>query len=144
MRHGHVYVWTPAPSDSLGGRVTAAVVPLLRLDTDGEQSGHLWGHYVRVRNDGAVNEYNLATGSVRGVSIGDAQPNMEGDFLFEPGRGGGRIDKVMLADPDLRCRYIEASHFGEVNTYFHLDRIAAYVDDLLHQLEASPFRALQP
>jgi len=32
---------------------------------------------------------------------------------------------------------VEASHFGEVNTYFHLDRIAAYVDEMLHELGAS-------
>jgi hypothetical protein len=138
VRRGHVYVWTPDPSGSLGGRVTAAVVPLLRLDTDGEQSGRLWGHYVRVQNGGTVNESDLATGSVRDVPIGDAQPNIDGDFLFEPGRGGGRMDKVVLAGPNFRRRYIQASHFGEVNTYFHLDRIAAYVDDLLHQLAAQP------
>lgn len=137
MRRGYVYVWTPpGPSGSRGGRVTAAVVPLLRLETDGGQSGRLWGRHVRVRNDGAVNEPDSATGSVRGVSIGDARPNMEGDFLFDPGCGGGRMDKVVLADPERRCRYIQASHFGEVNTYFHVDRIAAYVDDLLRQLGA--------
>jgi hypothetical protein len=48
------------------------------------------------------------------------------------------MDKVVLAKPDFRWRYIQASHFGEVNTYFHLDRIAAYVDALLHELGAPP------
>ena len=37
---------------------------------------------------------------------------------------------------EFRSRYVQAAHFGEVNTYFHLDRIAAYVDDLLHELGA--------
>jgi hypothetical protein len=37
---------------------------------------------------------------------------------------------------DFRSRYVEASHFGEVNTYYHLDRIAAHVDDLCRELGA--------
>jgi len=138
VRRGCVYVWTPDPSHPLGGRVTATVEPLLRIDTNGAGTVRLWGRFVRVRNGGAVSESDLATGSVRTVPIGDAQPNAEGDYVFEPGRGGGRMDKVVLADRDFRWRYIQASHFGEVNTYFHLDRIAAYVDDLLHQLGAPP------
>ncbi len=137
-RLGRVYLWGPDPGSAIGGRVTAAVVPLLRLDTSGEGSGRLWGCYVRVRNGGAVNESDGVTGAVRAVAIGDARPNAEGDFLFEPGRGGGRIDKVVIADPDFRWRYVQASHFGEVNTYFHLDRIAAYVDDLCRELGAPP------
>jgi hypothetical protein len=68
--------------------------------------------------------------------LGDAEPDAHGDFCFEPGRGGGRMDKVVLAAPDFRWRYIQASRFGEVNTYFHLDGIAAYVDGLLRELGA--------
>src|SRR2546425_8150827 len=49
-------------------------------------------------------------------SIGDAQPNAEGDYVFEPGRGGGRMDKVVLADRDFRWRYIQASHRSEEHT----------------------------
>jgi hypothetical protein len=138
MRMGRIYAWTPDTTSALNGRVTATVVPLLRLDTDGAGSSRLWGRHVRVRNGGAVNEPDPARGAVRGVPIGDAQPNAEGDFLFEPGRGGGRIDKVVLGAPDFQWRYIQASHFGEVNAYFHLDRIAAYVEDLLRQLGAPP------
>jgi poly-gamma-glutamate capsule biosynthesis protein CapA/YwtB (metallophosphatase superfamily) len=48
------------------------------------------------------------------------------------------MDKVPLAAPDFRWRYIQASHFGEVNTYYHLQRIASYVDTLLGELQASP------
>jgi hypothetical protein len=108
---------------------------------------------VRVRNAGEINEPVLASGGTRTVPIGDAVPNAEGDFLFEPGRGGGRIDKVNWAgssasptevlesgvsfpEPQFRWRYIQASHFGEVNTYFHLNLIAAYIDSLLRELGA--------
>jgi hypothetical protein len=48
------------------------------------------------------------------------------------------MDKNMLPPPDFRWRYIQASRFGEVNTYFHLDRIAAFVDGLLRELHAPP------
>lgn len=136
---GQVYIWTPAPTSLLGGRVSKAVVPLFRLDTDGEGKGRLWSRYVRVRNGGAVNELDPVTENVRAVPIGDARPNADGDFLFEPGRGGGRIDKVVLSEPDFQWRYIQASHFGEVNTYYHLDRIAAHVDDLLRELGERSF-----
>ncbi|MBI3838450.1 MAG: M36 family metallopeptidase [Planctomycetia bacterium] len=79
-----------------------------------------------------------ATCAPRAVPIGDAQPDENGQFVFEQGRGGGRMDKVVVADPDFRWRYIQASHFGEVNAYYHLDLIAAYIDSLLARLHAPP------
>lgn len=136
MRRGRVYVWMPEPDRALGGSVLQAVVPLLRLDDDPAGSTRLHGRHVRVRNGGAVNVPDPVTGAARAMPIGDAEPDAEGDFLFEPGRGGGRMDKVLLGDPDFRWRYIQASRFGEVNSYFHLDRIAAYVDELLRELGA--------
>ena len=141
MSSGRVYTWMLTSDNPFNGRVTPIIVPLPRLETQEEERKRLWGQYVRVRNGGAVNEPDPATGTVRAIPIGDAQPDTEGNFLFEPGRGGGRMDKVALAEPDFRWRYIQASHFGEVNTYFHLDRIAAYVDTLLHELGA---RSLPP
>ena len=129
---GRVYKWIPDPTNTLGGRVALSIAPLLRLDE--EPTPRLSGRYVRVRNGGAVYEPNPTGDRVRAVCIGDAQPNASGDFIFVPGCGGGRMDKVMFAEPDFRVRYIEASHFGEVNTYFHLDRIGAYVDELLRDL----------
>jgi hypothetical protein len=118
--------------------VAATLVPLPRLETQGEGSGRLWGLHVRVRNGGAVNQPDPVTGGVRAVPIGDARPNAAGDFVFDPGWGGGRLDKVVLAEPAHRQHYIAASHFGEVNAFFHLGRIAAHVADLLHELGAPP------
>ena len=123
---GRVYTWIPEPGNPLGGRVT--------LSMHREGTPHLSGRYVRVRNAGAASEPDAAPGRVRAVPIGNAQPHGDGDFLFGPGCGGGRMDKVLLAEPDFRARYIQASHFGEVNTYFHLDRIGAYIDALLQEL----------
>ncbi len=116
--------------------MAAAIVPLFRLDSEGE--GRLWGRHVRVRNAGVVNEPGEPGEPARPVPVGDARPDAEGHFLFEPGRGGGRIDKVAVAEPDFRWRYLQAAHFGEVNTYFHVDRIAAYAHDLLRELKAPP------
>lgn len=137
MNRGRVYLWTPDPRRSLGGYVTASVVSLPRLECGAGEPRRLRGRFVVVRNGGAVNEPDRASGGARACRLGDAEPNPEDDFLFEPGRGGGRIDKVVLAEPAFRWRYVQAARFGEVNTYFHVDRIAAYVDGLLQQLDAA-------
>ena len=136
MNCGRVYIWHCDPTHTLHGRVAREVVRLPNLPTEGEGKGRLWGRHVRVRNAGWVNEADSATGKPRAVPLGDAQPDAQGDFIYEPGRGGGRMDKIALAAPDFRWRYTQASHFGEVNTYYHLDRIATHVDDLLHELKA--------
>src|ERR1700730_14368344 len=155
MNFGRVYTWLPDSSNPLGGRVVARVVPLLRLDTEGKRSSRLCGRHVRVRNGGKIYRPDPAHGGARSAAIGDAPPNAEGDFLFEPGRGGGRVDKIVYAgsspplaeyfesgvlfpEPEFRHRYIQASHFGEVNSYFHLDLIANYFHDLLCELGAKP------
>ena len=137
MSSGCVYLWTPDPGRPVGGYVTPSVVPLLRLEHDGNTPARLRGRFVVVRNGGAVNEPDPLTGGVRATALGDAEPNADGDFLFEPGKGGGRLDKVVQPEPGFRWRYIQAARFGEVNTYFHVDRIGAYVDGLLHQLGAA-------
>ena len=153
MPRGNVYLWIPDPRSTLGGHVTVRNVPLPRLDTWNEGRGRLWGQHVRVRNSGEINEPVPAEERTRIVSIGDAAPNAEGDFLFEQGRGGGRIDKVNwdgasaspaeviesgipFPEPEFRWRYIQAAHFGEVNSYFHVDLVAAYIDGLLRALGA--------
>jgi hypothetical protein len=137
MSDGRVYLWTPDNGELLGGRVEKAVVPLPGLTPDAAGNPRLSGRLVSVRNGGWVNIPDSG-GGIRAVPIGDAQPDDQGNFCFEPGRGGGRMDKerVTLADSDFRLRYIQASHFGEVNTYYHLHRIASYVETLLEELGA--------
>src|SRR6267378_4718501 len=137
MSNGRVYLWTPDKGELLGGRVEKAVVTLPGLTADAAGKPRLSGRLVSVRNGGWVNVPD-SEGGIRAVPIGDAQPDDRGNFCFEPGRGGGRMDKdkVTLADADFRLRYVQASHFGEVNTYYHLHRIASYVDRLLEELGA--------
>ncbi len=133
MTSGLVYVWTPDPTNILGGRLTKQVQGLLHLDDHQGRGERLRGRYVSVRNGGSVNEPS-ENNTFRATALGDAEPNEDGDFIFEPGRGGGRLDKVLLAPEDMRHRYIQASHFGEVNTYYHLDKIASHIERLLQQL----------
>lgn len=136
MKYGRVYVWVPDAARLVGGYISMSIVPLPRLDAYIGASETLQGRYVEVHNAGAIYEADATTGEIRVVAIGDAQPNRDGHFLFDPGRGGGRMDKRLLAKERFRSRYIQASHFGEVNTYYHLDRIGAYVDGLLQELGA--------
>lgn len=138
MSKGRVYLWTDDSDRGLYGHLTASVESLHHLDVSATDASGLSGRFVCVRNGGAVYEPDPVTKSERAVPLGDARPDTTGNFLFEPGRGGGRIDKVRLAEPDFRWRYVQASRFGEVNTYFHLDRIATYVHDLLGELRSAP------
>ncbi len=133
MRQGRVHVWMPDLSHPLGGTIRTSVVALPRLNGDGDR---LEGQFVRVLNAGAVNSPLEPSGAVQPIPIGDAQPDPDGNFLFDPQHGGERLDKDLLVPEDVRRRYIEASHFGEVNTYFHLDKIAAYIDGLCRELGA--------
>ena len=155
MNRGRVYLWTDDSDRGLYGRLTATVLPLRHLDVSANEASGLSGRFVCVRNGGAVYEPDPTTKDVRACPLGDARPDTEGDFLFEPGRGGGRIDKVVFSggsssrteylesgvpfpEPDFRWRYIQASRFGEVNTYFHVDCIATYIHELLGELGCAP------
>ncbi len=134
MNRGRVYTWILEPGRSLLGRVEKVVVVLPNLDSEGEGKGRLWGRHVRVGNAGWVNETDPATGRIRPVPLGDATADSQGDFLYEPGRGGPRVDKVELHP--FQSRYVRAARFGEVNTFYHLDRMAHYLHELLVELEA--------
>jgi hypothetical protein len=135
---GRVYLWIPDAQRELGGRVVLAAVRLPRLDSAGPGAAKLWGRHVRVRNAAVIAVPGEAPGSAVSAAVGDAQPDARGDFLFQPRRGGARLDKSRLRQEPYRRRYVEAARFGEVNTYYHLDRIASHVDALLEELGAPP------
>ena len=137
MSHGVVYRWLRDPAVFTGGRLVKDRVTLLRLQplSGGNSCANLTGAYVGVRNGGSIYMPD-EEGEPRAVPIGNATPNSNGDYPYEPHRGGGRLDKVALAKPEHRDRYVESSHFGEVNTYYHVDLIASYVGDLLRELDA--------
>lgn len=154
MNNGSVYLWETQTPHPFHGRIVKTITPLLHLDSDGEGRGRLWGRFVRVCNHGVAYEPDGATSNPHPAPIGDAQPNDKGDFIFDPGRGGGRMDIAFCVEtgrirslllessdpprwPEFRKRYIQAAHFGEVNTYYHIDSIAAYINELLGELGES-------
>ncbi|HEX9069097.1 MAG TPA: CapA family protein [Ktedonobacterales bacterium] len=138
MTRGRVFLpANDSPDEVSGGDVASAIVPLPHLDPLPTALARLSGRYARVHQAGETMLPSAAGDDWRPSPIGDARPDDHGDFLFEPGIGGGRMDKAMCAEPDFRERYIQAAHFGEVNTYFHLDRIATYVHGLLTELGAA-------
>ncbi len=136
MNRGRVYSWLPDPDLTAGGRAIREVVQLERLEGADQRRPRLRGRFVRIRNAGRLYEPDPAGGEPKDVPLGDARPDAEGDLLFEPGRGGGRMDRVLLADPEFRWRYEQAAHFGEVNAYHHVDRMAEYIGSLLSDLGA--------
>lgn len=133
MNLGRVHAWERDLDAPLGGRVVCRVVVLPNLDPD---HARLSGRHVQVRNAGWLNEPRPGGDGVEPTPLLDARPDGSGDFLFEHGRGGPRVDKYTLRSDKYRRRYIQAARFGEVNTYFHVDRMASYVDELLRSLEA--------
>jgi hypothetical protein len=136
MNRGRVYTWQPDCTHPLGGRVRAEVVPLQHLDHRDDGPAGLSGRHVRVRNAGALRKQALPDGPIEVVLLGNATPDHNGDFFFDPAGGGARVEREALPDADACERHVQASRFGEVNTYYHLDRIATYVDELLRQLGA--------
>jgi hypothetical protein len=129
---GSVYIWKPTNSGC--GVLKRAIVELPRLESGSRKQPRLSGRYVTVRNGGQINETDPASGAIRGVPVGDAEPDAFGYIIFDPSAGGGRLDKRDVATERFAFRYLQAAHFGEVNTYFHLDRIAHYIDRLLARL----------
>ena len=134
MNSGRVYTWKLDRSHPLHGCVSKEIVQLNNLTSDVREDAGLRGKHVVVRNAGMVND--TVNGTVQPVPLGNARPDENGDFLYEPGRGGTRVDKVELHP--FQSRYVRAAHFGEVNTYYHLDLIASYVHELLTELGATP------
>lgn len=133
---GRVYVWIPDPHARLGGKLALDVLPLPRLFCAGSPDAALTGTFAEVHNAGFLNS-RQPDGTMVPLALGDAKPNLGGAFLFEPGRGGGRVDKCAVPLAEMQARYVAAARFGEVNTYFHVDRIASYLNDLLRELGRS-------
>ncbi len=116
MNRGLVYYWAPDAAHPLGGRAIRTVRPLPRLEQAFEQPTGLSGRFVVVRNATELvdPEADGPPGSACEQSIGDAEADEFGDFLFEPCRGGGGMGKAGLADAESRRRHIADIFFGNL------------------------------
>lgn len=136
---GRIHQWE-VPDWGGPARAKHTVVRLRHLTGPPNEWRGLSGKFVTVRNASVVYEAGVSEKPTPTI-VGDARPDERGDLVFEPGRGGGRIDKVAIAEAGFRARYIQASRFGEVNTYHHVDRIGDYLCELLTEVGA---KALPP
>lgn len=134
MNYGRVFIWRPDGTHPLGGRLDLEIVPLRDLTMQREVRLH--GRLVQVTNGGALIEPGPSEGATLNTAIGDARPDSSGHFIFGACWGGARVDKTVPAPApeNDRLQYVEAAHFGEVNTYYHLHKLASYVEGLLDEL----------
>jgi hypothetical protein len=142
MNQGSVYDWVPDANAPLGGSIIKRLVDLGALYSDEQGQLRLQNNLVEIRNGGRQYKLDPESGTYDDIAIGNAKADINGDFIFEAGRGGGRLDKYPLEAEDFQWRYIQASHFGEVNTFYHLNKIALYVDELLRELGALPLPSI--
>lgn len=128
---GQVYLWIPDESVPAGGSVKKEIVPLEWLLPSCGEKLKLESPYAVIINSGLINLPDEHSSSFKTVPLGNAVPDSEGNFIFEPFNGGGRMDKVPLVDDLRRFKNIQAARFGEVNTFFHVNKIAFYINNLL-------------
>lgn len=131
---GQVYIWESDSSNPHGGFVTKAIVDLLRIDVTIDDQTKLSGQHVVIENAGEVYNKDKESGSLLPGFMESAQPDMDGNFIFEPHNGGGRMDNEPTLATYRQRKNLEAAHFGEVNAYFHIDKMAHYIDNLLSSL----------
>jgi len=131
---GQVYLWIPDEKVPSGGSIQKSTVTLPWLVPSPEGKWKLESPYTVIVNAGSINLPDEHSTSFKTVPLGNAQTDSAGDFIFEPFNGGGRMDKVPFVDDVRRSKNIQVARFGEVNSFFHINKIASYVDDLLKAL----------
>ncbi|CAN5468679.1 hypothetical protein BH11ARM1_BH11ARM1_04010 [soil metagenome] len=124
-----MFLWNPET-----GNVRLESVELKNLT----RAGALNGTFVEVQNAVVMNFPNPDLFHPRSEIVGNAKPDEHGDFIYSPAGGGRRIDRALVAGCKARATYIEASHFGEVNVYYHINRCAEYVNAILCELNHRP------
>ena len=135
---GAVYDVLPGGDD---GTDDTAPIPVQKTLTDLEPSAKkLCGKRVKIESSGFV---RLPDGEL--VPIPDAQPEANGNFVFQPRHGGISAARNERNNGIHYERIIEAAQFGQVNAYFHASRLAAYASELLDEIGAAqlpPMRIL--
>jgi poly-gamma-glutamate capsule biosynthesis protein CapA/YwtB (metallophosphatase superfamily) len=128
---GQVYLWIPDESVPAGGSVKKEIVLLEWLLPSCGEKLKLESPYAVIINSGLINLPDEQSESFKTVPLGNAVPDSAGNFIFEPFNGGGRMDKAPFVDDLRRFKNTQAARFGEVNTFFHVNKIAFYINNLL-------------
>jgi hypothetical protein len=99
------------------------------------KAGQLIGPNVSVESRCVLVDRN-GTGELVGVAM-EPITLVGGGLCFDPRAGGIRTRHNRLAEGEFNADVAEAARFGMVNTFFHLDRAARYVNRLLQKLHAA-------
>ena len=124
---GQVYSWIPDELNPAGGTIKKSIVPLPLLAPANGEKWKLENQYTVITNAGLINMPNEHSDSFKTVPFGNAHPDSTGDFIFEPYTGGGRMDRVPFVDDLRRFKNTQVARFGEVNTFFHINKNASYI-----------------
>jgi hypothetical protein len=128
---GLVYLEQPGGVDGRDDALpTPALAPLPDLTAPGAA---LDGHYVQIVSAGWVRHPGGAL-----LPIPPAQPNAAGNFVYLPQRGGVSPARNERSAGRFYEQVVEAAQFGQVNAYYHLNRLARYIHSLLAELNAPP------
>lgn len=134
MPLGLIYEWGSCEGVS-SRRLSLARRPLRNLTA--EDDGQLSGRFAAVIDRAVVSRIDPITGDITQGSVGPVAPDPNGNYIFDPGQGGQRLDRPVLVASSNDPTEHDPIYFGQVNTYFHVDRIASYVDSLLKELGSS-------
>ncbi len=138
MTLGRVYVWERDENEFTGGRLRLEILPLDHLSKISSSKAALSGRFVDVVNGGRTIEDDGGDGAPSSSGIGSASPDPEGNFLWDPAAGGGRRKKTGSGAFRDQAAWVSACHFGEVNSYHHITRMAERIDALLSRLGEKP------
>ncbi|MER8980557.1 CapA family protein [Mesorhizobium sp. M0870] len=123
MATGFVYLWESCDSDFTGGRVQLAEVELPYLYQDADRQ-RLRGRYVDV-----ISHQGVKAPCPSGLN-GAALAGPDGNFTFKPFGGGSCYGEQEGRDA--------ATHFGQVNVYYHVSLVSHRVNEVLRSLGARP------
>ncbi len=131
MARGRVYTWRENKNNIIGKELVLEELELAELDP---LRNGLRGTYVNVSNESVI----PILGAEFTKKIENVEPDEIGNYLFRPLRGGTRIDKLTAHDSRVIMQYVEASRFGEVNSYHHATIFAQHINHLLSLIGQKP------
>ena len=138
--YGRIYTPVGSVHSATGYLAKLEVRKLRRLQ---KTENGLVGKFVAVENafrlgvDGDSCECELCHGT------GNARPDANGNYFFTPEAGGGRSDRIDHGRTRSVRSFVQSLRFGELNVYYHIDRLASYLSDLVLETGKAPLPPLK-